>query len=179
LFTANVAQDEPFAERRHSIGLISQRIGDFSEDQARPAEFDSPAHCRWWLRGEHGVVQAEIRLTPHRPPRVQSLVVAVPPAAAAPLAHVLESLISLLNNGAGSWPAALPVSAAVDTGQLLRRLKVVAAWAGRCQPGAFTSGDGETSVAVELNGETARFFLEIAVDPAEHRLQQADITLRD
>ena len=179
LFTANVAQDEPFAERRHSIGLISQRIGDFSEDQARPAEFDSPAHCRWWLRGEHGVVQAEIRLTPHRPPRVQSLVVAVPPAADAPLAHVLESLISLLNNGAGSWPAALPVSAAVDTGLLLRRLKVVAAWAGRCQPGAFTSGDGETSVAVELNGETARFFLEIAVDPAEHRLQQADITLRD
>jgi CubicO group peptidase (beta-lactamase class C family) len=179
LFTANVAQDEPFAERRHSIGLISQRIGDFSEDQARPAEFDSPAHCRWWLRGEHGVVQAEIRLTPHRPPRVQSLVVAVPPAPDAPLAHVLGSLISLLNNGAGSWPAALPVSAAVDTGLLLRRLKVVAAWAGHCQPGAFTSGDGENSVAVELNGETARFFLEITVDPAEHRLQQADITLRD
>ena len=50
---------------------------------------------------------------------------------------------------------------------------------GPCQPGAFTGGDGETSVAVELNGETARFFLEIAVDPAEHRLQQADIALRD
>jgi hypothetical protein len=61
----------------------------------------------------------------------------------------------------------------------MRRLRVVAAWAGHCQPGAFTSGDGGTSVGVELNGETARFFLEISVDPAGHLLQQADITLRD
>ena len=179
LFTANVAQDAPYAERRHSAELISQRIGGFSEDQARPAEFDSPAHCRWWLRGEHGVVQAEIRLTPQRPPRVQSLVLAVPPAPDSALARILESLISLLNDGAGSWPASLPVAGTVDTGLLMRRLKVAAAWAGACRPGAFTSGNGETSVAVELDGETARFFLEIAIDPAEHLLQQAAITLRD
>jgi CubicO group peptidase (beta-lactamase class C family) len=179
LFTPNVAQDEPFAERRHSIGLIRQRIGDFREDQGRPAEFDSPAHCRWWLRGEHGVVQAEIRLTPERSPRVQSLVLAVPPALDSALGRILESLISLLNDGAGGWPSALPVSATVDTGLLMRRLRAAAAWAGHCRPGAFSSGNGETSVAVELDGETARLFLEVAVDPAGHLLQQADITLRE
>jgi len=58
LFTPNVAQDEPMAERRRKAELIRQRIGAFREDEARPAEFDSPAHCRWWLRGDRGVVQA-------------------------------------------------------------------------------------------------------------------------
>jgi hypothetical protein len=177
LFTANVAQDEPFAERQRSIGLIRQRIGDFREDRARPAEFDSAAHCRWWLRGAHGVVEAEIRLTPERRPRVQSLVLAVPPAPDSALARILESLISLLNDGAGGWPSSLPVSATVDTSLLMRRLRAAAAWAGHCRPGAFSSGDGETSAAIELDGETARLLLQVAVDPAERLLQQADITL--
>ena len=116
LFSENVAQDEPFAERRHAIEQIRQRIGDFRLDEARPAEFDSPAHCRWWMRGERGAVQAEIRLTPERRPRVQSLVLAVPPAPDSALAQILASLVSLLNDGTGGWPASLPVSATVDTG---------------------------------------------------------------
>jgi len=100
LFTPNVAQDEPYAERRQKADRIRQRIGDFVADQARPAEFDSPAHCRWWLRGEHGAVQAEIRLTPEWRPRVQSLVLAVPPAADSALGLILDELVSLLNQGA-------------------------------------------------------------------------------
>jgi len=80
LFAPNVGQDEPVAERRRKIELVRERIGAFSEDLARPAEFDSPAHCRWWLRGDHGVVQAEILLTPELHARVQSVTLAVPPA---------------------------------------------------------------------------------------------------
>jgi CubicO group peptidase (beta-lactamase class C family) len=179
LFTANVAQDEPFAERRHAVEQIRQRIGGFRLDEARPAEFDSPAHCRWWMRGEHGAVQAEIRLTPERRPRVQSLVLAVPPAPDSALARILASLIALLNDGAGGWPASLPVSATVDTGLLMRKLMVAAAWTGHCRPGAFRSGNGETSVAVELDGKTARLVLEVAVDLAEHLLQQVDLTLSE
>ena len=179
LFSENVAPDEPFAERRHSIEQIRQRIGDFRLDEARPAEFDSPAHCRWWMRGERGAVQAEIRLTPERRPRVQSLVLAVPPAPDSALAQILASLVSLLNDGTGGWPASLPVSATVDTGLLMRKLMVAAAWAGPCRPGAFRSGNGETSVTVELDGKTSRLVLEIAVDPAEHLLQEADLTLSE
>src|SRR5262245_25164242 len=80
LFSENVARDEPYPERRRRAELVRERIGVFGEDKKRPAEFDSPAHCRWWLRGEHGVVQAELTLTPERQPRVQSLTLAVPPA---------------------------------------------------------------------------------------------------
>jgi len=178
LFTPNVAQDVPFAERRQKADLVRQRIGEFTEDWTRPAEYDSPAHCRWWLRGDRGVTQAEILLTPHRQPRVQSVTLAVPPARDSALGQALEHLIALLNDGAAGWPATLPASPALDTGLLLRKLRTTAAWAGPCATAAFCRGDGETYLAVELDGATAGLILAIAVDPAGHKLQQADITVR-
>ncbi len=99
LFADNVALDEPFADRRNTVATIRERIGSFSVDERRPAEFDSPAHCRWWLRGEKGTVAAEITLTPERKPRVQSLTFAIPPAADSPLARVVAALISIVNGG--------------------------------------------------------------------------------
>jgi CubicO group peptidase (beta-lactamase class C family) len=178
LFAPNVAQDEPVAERRQRAELIRQRIGDFREDQARRAEFDSPAHCRWWLRGDRGVVQAEILLTPERNPRVQSVTLAVPPAPESALGQALDRLVSLLNDGAAQWPSSLPVSGTVDTGLLLRQLRAASAWSGHCRPGAFCSGDGEAFAGIELDGETARLTLSVTVDRDEHLLQQADITIR-
>ena len=177
LFTPNVAQDEPYAERRRKADQIRLRIGDFREDQERPAEFDSPAHCRWWLRGEHGQVQAEIRLTPEWRPRVQSLVLAVPPAPDSALGLILDELVSLLNEGASQWPSSLPTSATVNTGLLIRQFRAAAGWAGRCRPAAYCSGDGETSVGLELDGETARLILTVSADPVQHLLQHAEITL--
>jgi CubicO group peptidase (beta-lactamase class C family) len=176
LFSENAARDETYPERRRRIALVRERIGVFGEDKKRPPEFDSPAHCRWWLRGEHGAVQAEIKLTPERAPRVQSLTLAVPPAVGAPLGRVLASLISLLNDGASDWPSALPVSGPAPTGLLLRQFRMAGAWAGRCRQGAFRAGDGEQSTTVELDGETARLVLAVAVDAAGH-LRQADIML--
>ena len=164
LFAENVPLDEPAAERRRKIALIRQRIGDFGDDPQRPAEFDSPAHCRWWLRGEQGVITAEIKLTPELAPRVQLLTLAVPPAPGAPLDELLGSVIALLNTGGSQWPAALPAAAALDTGLLLRQLRMAGAWAGRCRPGAFLSGDGDTTATVELTGETASLTLTVVAD---------------
>jgi CubicO group peptidase (beta-lactamase class C family) len=178
LFSPNVAQDQPFAERQSAIGSIRQRIGEFRDDPGRPFEFDSPAHCRWWLRGERGVVQAEIRLTPERHPRVQSLALAVPPAQDSPLGQMLESLITLLNDNPRELPSALTVSSSVDVPVLLRQFRAAAAWAGHCRAGAYCGGNGETSSTVELDGETARLILRVGVDPARHLLQHADIMLR-
>lgn len=176
LFAENVPLDEPAAERQRKITLIRQRIGDFGDDPGRPAEFDSPAHCRWWLRGERGVTTAEIRLTPQRPPRVQLLTLAVPPAPGAPLDRLLGSVIALLNAGGSQWPAELPAAESLDTGLLLRQLRMAGAWAGRCRPGAFLSGNGDTTVTVELAGETASLALAVVADPVG-RLQQADLRL--
>jgi CubicO group peptidase (beta-lactamase class C family) len=177
LFSPNVAQDRPFQERRAAAELVRERIGEFADDPGRPAEFESPAHCRWWLRGERGVVQAEIRLTPERRPRVQSVALAVPPAADSPLGRMLQSLITFLNDSTRDLPATLPLSASVDAPLLLRQLRVAAAWAGHCRAGAYRGGNGETSTTVELDGETARLILGVVVDPAKKLLRQADIML--
>jgi CubicO group peptidase (beta-lactamase class C family) len=178
LFSPNVAQDAPFAERRQAITVIRDRIGEFRDDPARPPEFDTPAHCRWWLAGERGVVQAQIQLSPERPPRVQSLTLAVPPSAGSALDGTLRAVVAWLNGSGRGWPESIGVDATVDAGLLARRLRMAAAWAGQCRLGACTAGDGTASVAVELVGEHASLTLALTVDPASGLLRQADIAPR-
>lgn len=175
IFTDNVAQDEPFPQRRAKAEQVWQRLGPPRGASPRPAEFDSAAHCRWWLHGAHGDAAAEIRLTPEEPPRVQSLVLAVPPAPGSALADAIAALISLLNAGPRNWPADQLVSASVDTSLLLRQLRMAGAWAGPCQAGALRSGDGRTTAVVELDGEHARLSLAIAVDAGSGRLHRVDV----
>jgi len=179
LFTPNVAQDAPFDERQQVIAMIRERIGDFRDDaendQGRRPEFDTPAHCRWWLAGERGVAQAQIQLSPERPPRVQSLTLAVPPAAGSPLGAALAAVLAWLNGADPEWPERIPVAETVDAGLLARRLRMAAAWAGPCQLGAYRAGDGAAAVAVELVGEHATLTLNLIVDHASGLVRQADI----
>ena len=185
LFSPNVAQDAPFDERREVIAMIRERIGDFGDDaegeQGRRPEFDTPAHCRWWLAGERGVVQAQIQLNPERPPRVQSLTLAVPPAAGSPLGGTLAAVVAWLNGSDGNdgtdryWPDSIPLAETVDAGLLARRLRMAAVWAGPARLGAYRAGDGAASVAVELVGEHAMLTLTLVVDPASGVLRQADL----
>jgi hypothetical protein len=176
LFSPNVAQDAPYSERRRAIGLIRDRIGDFRDD-ARGPEFDTPAQCRWWLTGERGTVQAQIQLSPERPPRVQSLTLAVPPAAGSPLQATLDTLLAWLNGPERDWPSSIQVAATADAALLARRLRMAAAWAGPCRAGAWKAGDGTASAAVELVGEHATLTLALAIDPQSRLLRLADIEL--
>jgi CubicO group peptidase (beta-lactamase class C family) len=173
LFAPNVALDAPYEERKSAIALIPDRIGPLRDPQQAP-QHDSPAHCRWWLSGEHGVVQVQILLTPERPPRVQSVTLAIPPASDSLLRSVLDNVIGWLNGGE-------PVPTAdgadgLDAGRLARQVKACAAWAGPVTPGAYTAGDGSTSVSVELAGEHATGTLSLTIEPATGQLRQADIT---
>jgi CubicO group peptidase (beta-lactamase class C family) len=175
IFTDNVAQDEPYPQRRAKAEQLWQRLGPPRVGSPRPAEFDSPAHCRWWLQGTHGDAAAEIRLTPEDPPRVQSLSLAVPPAPGSALAQAIAAIISLLNAGARNWPADQPVSASVDTALVLRQLRMAGAWAGSCQAGALRSGNGRTTAVVELDGEHGRLTLAIDADADTGRLYRVDV----
>ena len=177
LFSENVALDAPYPERRHALELIRQRIGHFRADDSRAAESDTPAHRRWWLTGPGGTVQAQILLNPERPPRVQSLTLAVPPAADSVLARVLESIVTWMNTGSPKWPASLPVAPGTDAGLLRRRLLMAAAWAGPSAPGAYRAGDGTASVSVELAGEHATVVLSLLIKPSTGEIRQADVAL--
>jgi CubicO group peptidase (beta-lactamase class C family) len=175
LFSPNVAQDTPFAERQRRIALVRERIGDFHDDAGRRPEFDTPAHCRWWLAGDRGVVQVQIQLNPERPPRMQSLTLAVPPAVGSPLRDTLDAVIAWLNGTDREWPAAIGVVPTADTGLLARRLRMAAVWAGECRLGAFRAGDGTASVAVELTGTHGALNLALVIDPDTRLLHLADV----
>ena len=175
LFSPNVALDAPFEERQRRITLVRERIGDFSDDPERPLEFDTPAHCRWWLTGERGSVQVQIQLSPERPPRVQSLALAVPPAAGSALYVTLDAVIDWLNGADRDWPLAVPVAGGVDTVMMARRLRMAGAWAGPCRFAAVKAGDGTASVAAELVGEHATITLTLVIDPETRLLRLADV----
>jgi CubicO group peptidase (beta-lactamase class C family) len=175
LFSPNVALDAPFAERQRRIALVRERIGDFGDDPERPPEFDTPAQCRWWLSGERGTVQVQIQLNPERPPRVQSLTLAVPPAASSALRVTLDAVVDWLNDGDRDWPPSIPVADGVDAGMLARRLRMAAVWAGRSHVGAFKAGDGTASVAAELIGEHVTVTLALVIDPETRLLRMADV----
>ena len=180
LFSPNVALDRPYQERRADLALLRSRIGVFTVDESKPAESDTPAHRRWWLTGEHGTVAVAIQLNPQRPPRVQSLTFAVPPAPGSVLAVAVATLTAWLNGrldgGAADWPAALPVAPEADAGLIARRLRMAAAWAGQLSPGAYRAGDGSASATVELAGQHATVTLSLLVNPSTGALRQADVT---
>jgi len=175
LFSPNVAQDAPFAERRKTIAVIGDRIGEFRDDGGRPPEFDTPAQCRWWLAGEHGVVQVQIQLTPEREPRVQSLTLAVPPAPGSPLRSTLDALLAWLNGPDRDWPPAVSVTDTIEVALLARRLRMAAAWSGECRLDAWKAGDGAASTTVALTGEHAPLTLSLLVDPLTGTLRHLDI----
>ena len=175
LFSPNVAMDAPFEERRRRVALVRERIGEFGDDPGREPECDTPAHCRWWLTGERGTVQVQIQLNPERPPRVQSLVLAVPPAAGSALRATLDAVVDWLNGGVSDWPPSIRVADGVEAGMLARRLRMAAVWAGRCRVVAVKAGDGTASVAAELAGEHATITLALVIDPETRILRLADV----
>jgi hypothetical protein len=71
----------------------------------------------------------------------------------------------------------VPVAASADAGQIARRLRMAATWAGKCAPGAWQAGGGTDSTTVELVGEHATVTLALLVNRATGELRQADVTL--
>jgi CubicO group peptidase (beta-lactamase class C family) len=172
LFTANVAQDRPLAQRQADIARLRERLGGFAPDPERPAEFDSPAHCRWWLTGPHGRATVQIKLPPLTQARVQQVVLAIPPAPDSALAKTVASLVAAINDSAPDWPAGLTIATGVD----IRQLRLAAAWTGQCQPAGWVAGDGSSSAAVELTGPAGQAVLAVEVS-GSGQLQRADVTL--
>jgi CubicO group peptidase (beta-lactamase class C family) len=177
IFSPNVALDRPLAQRRADIARLRERIGQFRADTARPPECDSPAHCRWWLTGEHGTVAVQINLAPLRRPLVQQLTVPVPPAPGSALANALGLLVGSLKSGAATWPAGLEAADGLDTGDVLRRLRLAAAWAGPCELDCYLAGTGSTSATVLLTGPAGHAQLTAEVAESGHALTRLTVSL--
>ncbi|HUB40478.1 MAG TPA: serine hydrolase domain-containing protein [Streptosporangiaceae bacterium] len=178
IFSANIDMDRPLAQRQADVARLRERIGRFGADLARPPECDSPAHCRWWLTGEHGTVAVQIKLAPLQQPLVQQLILPVPPAPGSALHEVLDMLVSSLASNAVDWPAGLEAADGLDTGEVLRRLRLAAAWAGPCQLDSYLAGNGSTSTTVLLTGLSGNAELTADVGESGRALARLTVSLR-
>jgi CubicO group peptidase (beta-lactamase class C family) len=170
IFAPNVELDRPLAQRQAEIETLRERIGAFDADPHRPAEFDSPAHCRWWLTGDAGTVAAEIKLAPLRQPLVQQLTIAIPPARGSALADALDLLLAALYVAEPRWPAALSAADGFSTEWAARQLAVAAGWTGQSALDSYLTGDGDTDATVLLRGP--RGSARLAVEVTESGLVQ-------
>ena len=136
LFSPNVAMDAAFDERQQAIAAIRERIGDLRDDEAAGrVRHARPLPVVAGGRARHGPGPDPAQ--PGAPARVQSLTLAVPPAAGSPLADALAAVLAWLNGTDRDWPEGIPVAETTDTGLLARRLRMAAVWAGACQLGAY------------------------------------------
>jgi CubicO group peptidase (beta-lactamase class C family) len=176
LFAPNVDLDQPLTQRRADIEMLRERIGPFERNASRPAECDSPAHCRWWLTGPGGTVAAQVRLAPLQRPLVQQLTIAVPPEPGSPLARTLTALLAELAADQAEWPDGVTVAGALDADGVLRQLRMARAWAGACVLDSYLAGNGSTAATVRLTGATGG--VELALEVTESgRLVRAALAL--
>jgi hypothetical protein len=152
LFAVNVHLDEPLPVRRRRIAAIRDLLGPLSPDPASPVEHASPAHRNWWLRGPGGRLRVEIRLTPERPPRVQTLALTAVPSPSPTLRRAVAMIRRSLNSGAPHVPPLLPLAPDVDRAAVGRLLQAGAAWAGTVEEGEVLGGDGFAETTVRLQG---------------------------
>jgi CubicO group peptidase (beta-lactamase class C family) len=181
IFAPNIELDRPLAQRQADVATLRERIGAFAADPGRPAECDSPAHCRWWLTGPGGTVTVQIKLAPLRQLLVQQLAIAVPPASGSALHDALDRLIeavnaAAVNTGAPAWPASLTSADGFDASRAGRQLRIAAAWAGDCSIDCYLAGNGSTSATVRLTGATGKVVLAVEISESGE-LQRAEFTL--
>ena len=177
LVAENVDLDEPLAVRREAFAAAAALAGPggFARDPAAPPEHESPAHALWWLRGGHGRVRLEVRLTPHpgrscRPSRSPRW----PPSARRCGRRSTRSR-RRPRVAAPGWPAVARRSrAALDPEAAARQVRVAAAFAGRCRVGPVLACDGARTALVRLVGERACVELAVGRRPGGRGPPAAD-----
>jgi CubicO group peptidase (beta-lactamase class C family) len=163
VFARNMDLDEPRERRRAEVARIRERLGALAPDEERPAS-DSPAHLRWWLRGERGRLRVEILASPESPPRLQALELTPAPDPTPALHALAERVAALLGDHEPRWPDDVALAASVDRTSLERGLRAAAVTLGRAALGRIVGGDGERILAAELRGDRGRGELRLEVD---------------
>ena len=176
IFAPNVELDRPLAQRQADVATLRERIGAFAADPGRPAECDSPAHCRWWLTGPAGTVTVQIKLAPLRQLLVQQLAIAVPPATGSALHAALDQLVEAVNAERADLARGSDHADDFDADRAERQLRVAAAWAGPCALDCYLAGNGSTSATVRLAGPTGKVVLAVEIGESG-QLQRAEVTL--
>jgi CubicO group peptidase (beta-lactamase class C family) len=170
-FAENVELDEPVSRRRAQIERLREQLGELRPEAGREPVHDSPAHCEWWLRGPHGRLRVEIRLTPEKPERIQSLELTPALRPNDRLRVMVDEIIAALNGRTPDFPSSIATAPALDRGKLTRLMRLAAAWAGTCQHAEVRACDGETATTVKITGLSGGLTVSLKTDQ-ENRVVQ-------
>jgi hypothetical protein len=109
----------------------------------------------------------ELRLTPQRPPRVQTLAFQLVPEPSLWLRRIVSMLVHEINRPVPHVPTLLPLTGAVDRGSLQRLLRSASAWAGACTVAEAVGGDGTAETTVRVHGDRRDLVLGVRLATAE------------
>jgi hypothetical protein len=176
-FSENIDLDEPVSRRRAEMERIREQIGDLRPEEGQEPVHDSPAHCAWWLRGPHGRVQVEIRLTPEKPPRIQTLGLTTAMRPNDRLRVMVDEITAALNNRSPAFPSSIATAPSVDREKLDRLMRLASAWAGTCQRVEVRAGDGETATTVRITGASGNLMLTLKTDQENVLVQKLSVDM--
>jgi CubicO group peptidase (beta-lactamase class C family) len=176
-FSENIDLDEPVSRRRAEMERIREQIGDLRPEEGQKPVHDSPAHCAWWLRGPHGRVQVEIRLTPEKPPRIQTLGLTTAMRPNDRLRVMVDEITAALNNRSPAFPSSIATAPSVDREKLDRLMRLASAWAGTCQRVEVRAGDGETATTVRITGASGNLMLTLKTDQEKVLVQKLSVDM--
>jgi len=168
-FAMNMDLDDARERRRAAIErAVADVGGPLRPDPAREVGMASPAHRRWWLRGQRGWIDVGLRLSPEPNPKIQALRVTPVLDPPARLVDARDRLLAAAR--AGTWPAALEATAAVDTGVAMRGLRVLAALFDPLDASAVVAGDGRLTATWELGPRAGGATIRVDIDGETGRI---------
>lgn len=121
LFTGNVEQDVPDAERKVQLQEALDKVGAARPIAEPVVHGRGLGYASWWLPAERGHYDLELKMSPEPSPRVQWLTVAPVPAPPEALVEHARAILA----SAPEWPAAVPLAEGVDPTPLRRALGVL------------------------------------------------------
>jgi CubicO group peptidase (beta-lactamase class C family) len=176
-FSENVDLDEPISRRRAQIERIREQLGELRPEEGQDPVHDAPSHCCWWLRGPHGRLRVEIRLTPEKPPRIQTLDLTTAMRPNDRLRAIVDEVIAALNDRSPAFPSSVATATSVDREKLDRLMRLASAWAGTCQHAEVRAGDGETAATVRITGRAGNLMLTLKTDQENVLVQKFSVDI--
>jgi CubicO group peptidase (beta-lactamase class C family) len=178
IVSANFDADIPRDARRIAISGALAIAGALGKERTRVSG-TTASHLVWWRSGSTGWLRFEIRMTPQRPQRLQTLNVRAVHQPSEMLMSAARSLADALSTAHPHWPAALTHDESFNPDALLRSARLAFALDGAAvldpAPVSSTSADAAT---FELHSAHLVWEMAISFDAATAQVVSCTLTQR-
>ena len=178
IVSANFDADIPRPVRHRAIADALAISGALKPGRHQ-ATGTTGSHLVWWREGAHGWLRVEIRLTPQRPQKMQTLLVRAVHQPSDALLIAARELASALLTDTPHWPASLTATESVATESAMRVAQLAFALDGTAalNPNPITSTSANAAT-FELRSTMLEWELQVAIDPATGHVTTCTLSQR-